>query len=72
MTNTWCLLWCQTLLDCRKEVCAELAMAEEECELSMGMSADFEQAVSTNSCMLLVTGLPKKHLLSILTCRKPC
>ncbi|RRT45901.1 hypothetical protein B296_00054815, partial [Ensete ventricosum] len=28
------------------EVCKELEIPEEQCELSMGMSADFEQAVS--------------------------
>ncbi|KAJ3669556.1 hypothetical protein LUZ60_011506 [Juncus effusus] len=39
----------QALLDCRKEVCAELGLEEEECELSMGMSADFEQAIEMGS-----------------------
>ncbi|KAJ4768181.1 hypothetical protein LUZ62_078556 [Rhynchospora pubera] len=39
----------KTLLDCQKKVCAELGMAEEECELSMGMSADFEQAIEMGS-----------------------
>lgn len=36
----------QTLLNCRTEVCKVLGMAEFQCELSMGMSNDFEQAVS--------------------------
>jgi PLP dependent protein len=35
----------QTLANCQKEVCKELEIPEEQCELSMGMSADFEQAV---------------------------
>lgn len=36
----------QKLLKCRAEVCRALEMAEEHCELSMGMSGDFELAVS--------------------------
>lgn len=28
-------------------MCKELGIPEEQCELSMGMSADFEQAVRT-------------------------
>lgn len=39
-------VWEQTLSNCRTEVCKELGIPEEQCELSMGMSADFEQAVS--------------------------
>lgn len=35
----------QTLLNCRAEVCKALGMAEDQCELSMGMSGDFEKAV---------------------------
>lgn len=35
----------QTLLSCRMDVCKALGMAEKQCELSMGMSNDFEQAV---------------------------
>lgn len=35
----------QILLNCRAEVCKALGMAEDQCELSMGMSGDFEQAV---------------------------
>ncbi|KAF2314165.1 hypothetical protein GH714_023821 [Hevea brasiliensis] len=34
-----------TLLNCRLEVCKALGMAEDQCDLSMGMSGDFEQAV---------------------------
>lgn len=35
----------QSLSNCRTEVCKALEMAEEQCELSMGMSSDFELAV---------------------------
>lgn len=54
-TSTICLslqfadifsFWFQTLAKCRSEVCKELGMAEEKCDLSMGMSGDFELAVS--------------------------
>ncbi|CAI9088371.1 OLC1v1022679C1 [Oldenlandia corymbosa var. corymbosa] len=34
----------QALLNCRTEVCKALGVAESLCELSMGMSNDFEQA----------------------------
>ena len=40
----------QTLFECRQQVSKELGIPEEELELSMGMSGDFEQAVSTHSC----------------------
>ena len=36
----------QTLANCRERVCKELDISVEECELSMGMSGDFELAVS--------------------------
>ncbi|KAG1330518.1 pyridoxal phosphate homeostasis protein [Cocos nucifera] len=39
----------QTLTNCRAEVCKELGIPEEQCELSMGMSADFEQAIEMGS-----------------------
>lgn len=39
----------QALSNCRTEVCIALGLPEEQCELSMGMSADFEQAVG-NLC----------------------
>ncbi|KAK3137486.1 hypothetical protein QOZ80_5BG0452930 [Eleusine coracana subsp. coracana] len=39
----------KTLSNCRKEVCKELEIPEEQCELSMGMSADFEQAIEMGS-----------------------
>ncbi|XP_021288052.1 proline synthase co-transcribed bacterial homolog protein isoform X1 [Herrania umbratica] len=39
----------RTLSNCRVEVCKALGMAEDECELSMGMSGDFEQAIEMGS-----------------------
>ncbi|PUZ64054.1 hypothetical protein GQ55_3G113300 [Panicum hallii var. hallii] len=39
----------KTLANCQKEVCKELGIPEEQCELSMGMSADFEQAIEMGS-----------------------
>ncbi|KAL0910253.1 hypothetical protein M5K25_021216 [Dendrobium thyrsiflorum] len=38
-----------TLRKCRNEVCESLGIPEEQCELSMGMSADFEQAIEMGS-----------------------
>ncbi|KAF7121130.1 hypothetical protein RHSIM_Rhsim13G0151100 [Rhododendron simsii] len=38
-----------TLASCRSEVCEALGIAEEQCELSMGMSGDFELAVELGS-----------------------
>ncbi|XP_047330549.1 pyridoxal phosphate homeostasis protein-like [Impatiens glandulifera] len=37
------------LSDCRTEVCRALGMMEDQCELSMGMSGDFEQAIEMGS-----------------------
>ncbi|BBH02024.1 Predicted pyridoxal phosphate-dependent enzyme, YBL036C type [Prunus dulcis] len=37
------------LSKCRAQVCKALDMAEEHCELSMGMSGDFEQAIEMGS-----------------------
>ncbi|EEF32921.1 pyridoxal phosphate homeostasis protein [Ricinus communis] len=37
------------LSNCRLEVCKALGMAEDHCELSMGMSGDFEQAIEMGS-----------------------
>lgn len=34
------------LIDCQTQICSELGLDVNECELSMGMSADFEHAVS--------------------------
>jgi pyridoxal phosphate enzyme (YggS family) len=39
----------ETLRKCREEVCAALGMSESECELSMGMSGDFEAAIAMGS-----------------------
>ncbi|PKA57530.1 hypothetical protein AXF42_Ash020074 [Apostasia shenzhenica] len=39
----------KTLCKCRTEVCDALSIPEEQCELSMGMSADFEQAIEMKS-----------------------
>lgn len=43
----------QTLLNCRTEVCKALGITEQLCELSMGMSGDFEQAVSMHDSFLV-------------------
>ena len=34
------------LVECKKRLCSELNMNWDQVELSMGMSSDFEQAVS--------------------------
>ncbi|RWV90217.1 hypothetical protein BHE74_00050219 [Ensete ventricosum] len=47
----------QTLSNCRTEVCKELGIPEVQCELSIGMSADFEQAVSKSSSMTVCVSL---------------
>ncbi|MQL75097.1 hypothetical protein Taro_007475 [Colocasia esculenta] len=39
----------KTLSNCRIEVCKALSIPEELCELSMGMSGDFEQAIEMGS-----------------------
>lgn len=39
----------KTLANCRTEVCKTLGMDEEQCELSMGMSSDFELAIELGS-----------------------
>ncbi|BAT88605.1 hypothetical protein VIGAN_05214300 [Vigna angularis var. angularis] len=39
----------QTLSNCRTEVCKALEIPEEQCELSMGMSGDFELAIEMGS-----------------------
>ena len=36
----------QCLARCRDEVCEALSLKQEDVELSMGMSGDFEEAVS--------------------------
>ncbi|KFK29193.1 hypothetical protein AALP_AA7G101700 [Arabis alpina] len=39
----------RTLSNCRADVCKALGMAEDQFELSMGMSGDFEQAIEMGS-----------------------
>ncbi|KAJ6401976.1 PYRIDOXAL PHOSPHATE HOMEOSTASIS PROTEIN [Salix viminalis] len=39
----------KALANCRSEVCKTLGIPEEHCELSMGMSNDFEQAIEMGS-----------------------
>ncbi|KAF7831358.1 pyridoxal phosphate homeostasis protein [Senna tora] len=39
----------QTLSNCKSEVCKILGMADEQCELSMGMSNDYELAIEMGS-----------------------
>ncbi|KAJ7963767.1 Pyridoxal phosphate homeostasis protein [Quillaja saponaria] len=39
----------RTLSNCREEVCKALGMEKEQCELSMGMSGDFELAIEMGS-----------------------
>lgn len=39
----------QCLLETRRRVCSELSLSVDEVELSMGMSADFEQAIAAGS-----------------------
>ncbi|KEH36914.1 putative COG0325 protein family [Medicago truncatula] len=39
----------KTLSKCRSEICAALGISETQCELSMGMTADFEQAIEMGS-----------------------
>ncbi|GER48154.1 proline synthetase associated protein [Striga asiatica] len=44
----------KTLSNCRSEVCKALEMEEHECELSMGMSGDFELAIEMGSTSVRV------------------
>lgn len=39
----------EALSGCRIEVCKALGISEDQCELSMGMSGDFEQAIEMGS-----------------------
>ncbi|KAL3519434.1 hypothetical protein ACH5RR_017583 [Cinchona calisaya] len=39
----------KTLANCRTEVCKALGITEEQCDLSMGMSGDFELAIEMGS-----------------------
>ena len=45
----------QALVKCREEVCSALNLRLDEVELSMGMSSDFEHAVSYPGFILLIT-----------------
>ncbi|KAF5742146.1 proline synthase co-transcribed bacterial protein [Tripterygium wilfordii] len=44
----------KTLANCRSEVCKALGIPEEQCELSMGMSNDFEQAIEMGSTIVRI------------------
>lgn len=44
----------KTLVNCRSEVCKNLGIEEEQCELSMGMSGDFEQAIEMGSSIVRI------------------
>ncbi|GAB2298907.1 hypothetical protein Dimus_032984 [Dionaea muscipula] len=44
----------KTLINCRTDVCKALGIGEDQCELSMGMSADFEQAIEMGSTIVRV------------------
>ncbi|TKY72187.1 Proline synthase co-transcribed bacterial-like protein [Spatholobus suberectus] len=39
----------KTLSNCRSEVCKAVGISEKQCDLSMGMTADFEQAIEMGS-----------------------
>lgn len=39
----------QCLVECRKRLCDAVGMAEDDLELSMGMSGDFERAIELGS-----------------------
>ncbi|XP_021725370.1 pyridoxal phosphate homeostasis protein-like [Chenopodium quinoa] len=44
----------KTLANCRSEVCRTLGLKEEQCELSMGMSSDFELAIEMGSSIVRI------------------
>jgi len=54
----------QALIDCRKNVCDSLKLNPFEIELSMGMSDDFEHAVSIQFISIFTT---KKQLIVIIS-----
>ncbi len=39
----------EALVATRRQICQSLSMSEEDCELSMGMSADYEEAIKAGS-----------------------
>lgn len=55
----------QCLIQCRKDVCQQLALPLDSLELSMGMSHDFEHAVSsiiTSVNFFSILSFPSYHL----------
>jgi len=44
----------ETLIKCRKEACDALDLNEQDMELSMGMSGDFEEAIEAGSTIIRV------------------
>lgn len=44
----------ETLIQCRKDACQALDLKEEDMELSMGMSGDFEEAIEAGSTIIRV------------------
>lgn len=56
----------QTLSNCRADVCKALGMAEDQFELSMGMSGDFEQAVIIFVSLIIPKMQQPRH--SIISC----
>lgn len=47
------LLCLQKLLKCRERLCEELKLDKKNVEISMGMSADFEHAVSSQKTYMV-------------------
>lgn len=64
------------LLSRRQEVCDSLKLPPEEIELSMGMSTDFEHAVSITACTVCVVTACKSvyltYFLHMLLCSYMC
>ena len=62
------LVMLQCLARCREEVCEALKVKQEDVELSMGMSGDFEEAVSRSSshaCHVAVLTLGEGNLIGV-------
>lgn len=49
-----------TLKECKANVCKDLNIDTKKVELSMGMSTDFEHAVSTKQTFILIFKIKKK------------
>lgn len=47
MLHLCCICYFQKLFDLREKLCKELGLERKNVELSMGMSADYEDAVSS-------------------------